>query len=58
VLEVASRAPLGLAYVFGGNSPKNTRRPAGFPRALTRAERRGMALGGLAYVRARSARGR
>jgi O-antigen biosynthesis protein len=58
VLEVASRAPLGLAYVFGGNSPKNTRRPADFPRALTRAERRGMALGGLAYVRARCARGR
>jgi O-antigen biosynthesis protein len=58
VIEVASLAPLGLAHVFGGRSPKNARRPPDLPRALTRAERRGMALGGLAYLRARSARGR
>jgi glycosyltransferase involved in cell wall biosynthesis len=58
VLEVVSRAPEGLALVFGARSRKNARRPADFPRALTRAERRGMALGGLAYVRARRARGR
>jgi O-antigen biosynthesis protein len=58
VLEVASRAPEGLAHLFWARSPKNARRPADFPRALTRAERRGMAAGGLAYVRARHARGR
>jgi O-antigen biosynthesis protein len=58
VLEVAALAPQGLAQVFGPRSRKNVRRPADFPRALTRAERRGMALGGLAYVRARRARGR
>jgi GT2 family glycosyltransferase len=58
VFDVASRAPQGLAQLFGARSPKNARRPADFPRALTRAERRGMAVGGLAYVRARHARGR
>jgi O-antigen biosynthesis protein len=58
VLEVALRAPEGLALIFGARSPKNARRPADFPHALTRAERRGMVLGGLAYVRARHARGR
>jgi O-antigen biosynthesis protein len=58
VLEVAVRAPQGLAHVFGPRSPKNARRPADFPRALIRAERRGMALGGLAFMRDRRARGR
>jgi O-antigen biosynthesis protein len=58
VLEVALHAPRGLAHVFGPQSPKNARRPADFPRALTRAERRGMAVGGLAYMRDRRTRGR
>jgi len=58
VLEVAARAPQGLAHLFGPRSPKNARRPADFPRELMRAERRGMAIGGLAYMRARSTRRR
>jgi O-antigen biosynthesis protein len=58
VLEVAALAPRGLAHLFGPRSPKNARRPADFPRELTRAERRGMALGGLAYIRARRTRQR
>jgi O-antigen biosynthesis protein len=58
LLEVAARAPWGLAYAFGPGSAKNARRPPGFPRELTWAERRGMALGGFAYVRARRRRRR
>ena len=57
-LEVVALAPQGLAHLFGPRSPKRVRRPADYPRELTRAERRGMARGGLAYVRARRARRR
>ena len=55
-LDVATRAPWGLAHVFSPASAKNVRRPPDFPPGLTRAERRGMAVGALAYLRARRTR--
>jgi GT2 family glycosyltransferase len=53
VLGVASRLPRAVAYLLDPRSPKNARRPATLPAELIRLERRGMAVGGLAYLRSR-----
>ncbi len=45
------RVPRGLAYGFGGSSPRNRQKSADFPRALTFAEWRGAMVGPLAYVK-------
>jgi len=48
------RAPAGLAYAFGSNSPRHavTARD-GWPRELIRLERKGLLLGPFAYARSR-----
>ena len=53
VLDVASLAPVALAYLLGSGSAKNARRPATLPPELIRLERRGMAFGSVAYARSR-----
>jgi GT2 family glycosyltransferase len=48
------RAPAGLAYAFGPNSPRTANASdSGWPRELTRLERKGLLLGPFAYVRSR-----
>jgi cellulose synthase/poly-beta-1,6-N-acetylglucosamine synthase-like glycosyltransferase len=53
VLEVAARSPRAIAYLLGPRSTKNARRPPTLPGELIRLERRGMAVGVLAYARSR-----
>jgi hypothetical protein len=53
VADILRRAPRALSYVLDPRSTKNARRPPGFPAELTRAERRGMLVGALAYGRSR-----
>jgi cellulose synthase/poly-beta-1,6-N-acetylglucosamine synthase-like glycosyltransferase len=53
MLEMSVRAPRALAYALSPRSAKNARRPEGFPPELIRLERRGMAMGALAYARSR-----
>jgi GT2 family glycosyltransferase len=53
MLEMSVRAPRALAYALSPRSAKNARRPEGFPAELVRLERRGMAMGALAYARSR-----
>ena len=55
VLEVARRVPAAVAHILGPASPKNARRPEGFPAELIRLERRGMLVGAFAYARSRRA---
>ncbi len=48
------RAPAGLAYAFGPNTPRTANAShSGWPREFTRLERKGLLLGPLAYVRSR-----
>ena len=44
------RIPKGAIYGFSAASPRNRRKSKRFPAALTRAERRGVILGPLAYL--------
>ena len=53
VIEVAARTPRAIAYLLGPRGGKNMRRPPTLPAELTRLERRGMAVGALAYARSR-----
>jgi hypothetical protein len=53
LVHVAARVPQVAAYVFGPGSAKNARRPVSLPGELIRLERRGMAVGALAYARSR-----
>jgi O-antigen biosynthesis protein len=53
LVELVSKVPQGLAYALGPGSPKNRRKPDGFPRQLSRLELRGMVYGPVAYVRSR-----
>jgi GT2 family glycosyltransferase len=47
--QALHRAPAGLAYAFRSASPRNAHLQGLWPRHLTRLERRGLALGPLAY---------
>lgn len=48
------RAPAGLAYAFGPNTPRTANASqSGWPRKFTRLERRGLLIGPLAYMRSR-----
>lgn len=49
--DFLGRVPRGLFWGFAARSPRNRRKSARFPRELTRAERRGVVEGPLAYVR-------
>jgi GT2 family glycosyltransferase len=51
--ELLRRLPAGLAYALGPGSPKNARKPKGYPRRLTLFELAGMAYGPIGYVRSR-----
>jgi hypothetical protein len=51
--ELLRRLPAGLAYALGPRSPKNARKPLGYPRRLTLFELAGMAYGPIGYVRSR-----
>lgn len=51
--ELLRRLPAGLAYALGPRSPKNARKPQGYPRRLTLFELAGMAYGPIGYVRSR-----
>ena len=53
VFELLRRAPAAVRHVLRDDSPKNARRPAGFPEELVRLERRGMLVGAFAYARSR-----
>jgi GT2 family glycosyltransferase len=53
VLDIALRAPYGLAYVFSSRSPKNAKKRADYPTELDVQERRGMRYGPVAYLRSR-----
>ena len=55
-LDMGRRLPRALAYVLDPRSPKNARRPDGFPAELTWLERYGMATGAAAYLRSRRRR--
>ena len=55
-LWLALRAPQALAHILRPSSAKNAPRPAGLPVELQRLERRGMLVGGLAYLRSRRRR--
>jgi GT2 family glycosyltransferase len=52
------RLPAAASHVLKPGSPKNTRRPAGYPPRLVRLERLGMLAGPFAYVASRRRRGR
>jgi O-antigen biosynthesis protein len=52
-LGIAARVPRGLALALAPGSAKNAARPGGFPRELSRIERRGMAAGPVHYWRSR-----
>ena len=56
-LELARRLPRAARYLLGAQSPKNEHRTARFPADLRRAELAGLALGPLASLRSRRARG-
>lgn len=47
---VARRLPAAFRYGLGRSSPKNSRRPAGFPVGFVRLERLGMLVGPFAYL--------
>jgi GT2 family glycosyltransferase len=51
--ELLRRLPAGLAYALGPRSPKNARKPQGYPRRLTLFELAGMAYGPIGYIRSR-----
>jgi GT2 family glycosyltransferase len=52
--QALRRAPAGLAYAFGPNSPRNAiAGHSNWPRELTRLERKGLLLGPFAYARSR-----
>jgi O-antigen biosynthesis protein len=50
----ARRLPRAAAHLLSPESRKNARRPPGYPRELTRLERRGMLAGPFAYLRSRA----
>lgn len=52
-LRLLGRIPAAVAHLLGGGSPKNSSKKADFPRELERAERIGILLGPVAYVRSR-----
>jgi glycosyltransferase involved in cell wall biosynthesis len=52
-LQLSLRAPWALAHILLPSSAKNAGRPAGLPPELQRIERRGMLVGGFAYMRSR-----
>lgn len=53
-----ARLPQAALHLLGSRSPRNARRPAGYPAELIRLERRGMLRGPLAYLSGRRAVGR
>ena len=58
VLELARKAPHGLAHGLGSSSPKHRKKLPDYPRELTRRERYGMVVGPAAYLWSRSRRRR
>src|SRR4051794_12582271 len=52
-LQLSLRAPWALAHILHPSSAKNAGRPTGLPPELQRIERRGMLVGGFAYLRSR-----
>jgi GT2 family glycosyltransferase len=58
IADFARRLPSGLRFALSAGSDKNSRKTESYPQDLTRAERRGMAYGLLAYPRSRRAMGR
>jgi GT2 family glycosyltransferase len=53
VLDLAVKAPYGMAHALRAQSRKNAKRPYDYPRELVLIERRGLLLGPWAYVRSR-----
>jgi hypothetical protein len=53
LFELIVRLPHGVLYLFSPESPKNRRKRDDYPEELTRAERKGMLYGPLAYLRSR-----
>ena len=51
--DIAKRIPRGLRHALAAGSSLHEQKQADFPRALTRAEIRGMLYGPLAYARSR-----
>lgn len=51
--ELLRRVPAGIAYAFSPRSPKNARKPHGYPFRLTLYELAGMAYGPIGYIRSR-----
>ncbi len=52
-MELLKRVPAGLAYALSPHSPKNARKPPGYPFRLTLYEFAGMAWGPVGYIRSR-----
>ena len=55
-VRLTLRAPWALAHILHPSSPKNAGRAEGLPPELQRLERRGMLVGGVAYLRSRRRR--
>jgi glycosyltransferase involved in cell wall biosynthesis len=55
VFGLAARVPLGIWYILGQNSPKNSSKAEGYPRQLSCIERRGMVQGPFAYLHSKLA---
>ena len=50
LLDVATRIPYGLYFIFSTRSPKNSKKRMYYPRDLTRSELKGMLYGPFAYL--------
>lgn len=58
VIDLLSRAPHALHYLFNPASVRNERKRRDFPKDLTRRELQGMLVGPLAYLQSRRAAGK
>lgn len=58
LIDLLTKLPYGLFFIFSPRSPKNKKRSKGYPQELTALELKGMLNGPFAYILSRIEAGR